>query len=242
MPCRPICTRSQWVTHYFADEHLTAGVISMDWLCLLGCGQATMAVASTLSVQPSPFLCQNGLLARGSVQCHKKWNSPHGWLVHYTDAAGEWHQITTASLLAFYFIVLKVKFLWLMTCYFLFMSCKLKWPKVFLKTRLCYILSAQEANPISYTAIASALVVMGITSAGGLIWKHLRGSAPSNRIWNNTILRSQKQQTWLRTALCGGWCWRMALCNPELHARNDDDSKALQAKTNRYGIKSFSEQ
>ena len=40
---------------------------------------------------------------------------------------------------------------------------------------------------------------------------------------NNTILRSPKQQIWLRTALCGGWCQRMALCNRELHARNDDD-------------------
>jgi len=40
-----------------------------------------------------------------------------------------------------------------------------------------------------------------------------RGSAPSNRIWNNTTLRSLKQQIWLRTALCGGWCRRMALRN-----------------------------
>jgi len=31
------------------------------------------------------------------------------------------------------------------------------------------------------------------------------GSAPFNRIWNITILRSPKQQIWLRTALCGGW-------------------------------------
>jgi len=37
------------------------------------------------------------------------------------------------------------------------------------------------------------------------------------------ILRSPKQQIWLRTTLCGGWCRRMALCNRELHARNDDD-------------------
>ena len=49
------------------------------------------------------------------------------------------------------------------------------------------------------------------------------GSAPFNRIWNITILRSPKQQIWLRTALCGGWCWHMALRNRELHARNDDD-------------------
>jgi len=50
------------------------------------------------------------------------------------------------------------------------------------------------------------------------------GSAPSNRIWNITILSSPKQQIWLRTALCGGWCRRMALRNRELHARNDDSS------------------
>jgi len=49
------------------------------------------------------------------------------------------------------------------------------------------------------------------------------GSAPFNRIWNITILRSLKQQIWLRTTLCGGWCRRMALRNRELHARNDDD-------------------
>jgi len=40
-----------------------------------------------------------------------------------------------------------------------------------------------------------------------------RGSAPSNRIWNNTTLRSPKQPIWLRTALCGGWCRRMVLRN-----------------------------
>jgi len=40
-----------------------------------------------------------------------------------------------------------------------------------------------------------------------------RGSAPSNRIWNNTTLRSPKQQIWLPTALCGGWCRRMVLRN-----------------------------
>jgi len=34
-----------------------------------------------------------------------------------------------------------------------------------------------------------------------------RGSAPSNRIRNNTTLRSLKQQVWLRTVLRGGWCW-----------------------------------
>ena len=52
-------------------------------------------------------------------------------------------------------------------------------------------------------------------------------SAPSNRIWNNTSLRSPKQQIWLRTALCGGWCRRMALRNRELHARNDDEYTGL---------------
>ena len=54
-----------------------------------------------------------------------------------------------------------------------------------------------------------------------------RGSAPSNRIWNITILHSPKQQIWLKTALCGGWCRRMALRNRELHARNDDDDCEL---------------
>ena len=49
-----------------------------------------------------------------------------------------------------------------------------------------------------------------------------RGSAPSNRIGNNTTLRSPKQQIWFRPALCGGWCRHMALCNRELHARNDE--------------------
>ena len=38
-------------------------------------------------------------------------------------------------------------------------------------------------------------------------------SAPSNKIWNTTTLRSPKQQIWLRIAPCGGWCWRMALHN-----------------------------
>jgi len=38
-----------------------------------------------------------------------------------------------------------------------------------------------------------------------------RGSALSNRIWNNTTSRFPKQQIWLRTALCGGWCRRMVL-------------------------------
>ena len=31
------------------------------------------------------------------------------------------------------------------------------------------------------------------------------GSAPSNRMWNISILRFPKQQIWLRTALYGGW-------------------------------------
>jgi len=37
------------------------------------------------------------------------------------------------------------------------------------------------------------------------------GSAPSNSIWDTTILCSPKQQIWLRIALCGGWCRRMVL-------------------------------
>jgi len=37
-------------------------------------------------------------------------------------------------------------------------------------------------------------------------------------------LRSPKQQIWLRTALCGGWCRRMALRNLRVAARNDDDT------------------
>jgi len=51
--------------------------------------------------------------------------------------------------------------------------------------------------------------------SGGLEKNHAvpssRGSVPSNRIWNNTTLRYPKQQIWLRTALCGGWCRRMVL-------------------------------
>ena len=47
---------------------------------------------------------------------------------------------------------------------------------------------------------------------------------PFNRIWN-IILHSPKQQIYLRTALCGGWCRRVALRNRELHARNDDDNE-----------------
>jgi len=43
------------------------------------------------------------------------------------------------------------------------------------------------------------------TGEGNQIVPTSRGSALSNRIWNNTTLRSQKQQIWLRTALCGGW-------------------------------------
>ena len=47
------------------------------------------------------------------------------------------------------------------------------------------------------------------------------GSAPSNRIWSITTLRSPKQHIWLKTALCGGWCQCMALrnlksCMPEM--------------------------
>ena len=40
-----------------------------------------------------------------------------------------------------------------------------------------------------------------------------RGSAPSNRIWNNTTLCFPKQQIWLITTLCGGWCRCMMLRN-----------------------------
>jgi len=61
------------------------------------------------------------------------------------------------------------------------------------------------------------------TGEDNLVVSASHGSAPANRIWNITILRSPKQQIWLRTALCGGWCRRMALRNRELHARNDDD-------------------
>ena len=43
---------------------------------------------------------------------------------------------------------------------------------------------------------------------------------------SDTILRSPKQQILLRTAICGGWCRRMALHNRELHARNNDDDAA----------------
>jgi len=42
------------------------------------------------------------------------------------------------------------------------------------------------------------------------------GRAPSNRIWDTTTLRSPKQQIWLRTALCGGWCQCMAQRNLEV--------------------------
>ena len=34
------------------------------------------------------------------------------------------------------------------------------------------------------------------------------------QIWNNTTSCSPKQQIWLRTALCGGWCWHLALRVP----------------------------
>ena len=45
-----------------------------------------------------------------------------------------------------------------------------------------------------------------------------------HRPTGSETLRSPKQQIWLRTALCWGWCRRMALRNRnELHARNDDD-------------------
>ena len=100
-----------------------------------------------------------------------------------------------------------------------------------------------EANEATQTHCYHGLPYLGILCAWtttqmlrGSCWPPLRqtgednwvvpashGSAPFNRIWNNTILRSPKQQIWLRTALCGGWCRRMALRNRELHATNDDD-------------------
>ena len=43
-------------------------------------------------------------------------------------------------------------------------------------------------------------------------------------------LMLQKQQIWLRTAFCGGWCRRMVPRNPELHARNDDEYKLPDAE------------
>jgi len=50
-------------------------------------------------------------------------------------------------------------------------------------------------------------------------------------VWLSTVqqdlrhhnLLSPKQWIWPRNVLCGGWCQRMALRNPELHARNDGD-------------------
>ena len=95
-------------------------------------------------------------------------------------------------------------------------------------------------NPVAPAYLIWAYYAHGLTQMPrGSCWPLLRqtgeenwvvpashGSAPFNRIWNITILRSPKQQIWLRTALCGGWCRRMggmALHNRELHARNDDD-------------------
>ena len=46
------------------------------------------------------------------------------------------------------------------------------------------------------------------------------GLALSNRIWNSTTLRSPKQQIWLRTTLCGGWCQRMVLRNHRAACQN----------------------
>jgi len=70
-----------------------------------------------------------------------------------------------------------------------------------------------QEDPVSLPSSRLEKTTIGVPAS--------RGSAPSNRIWNNTTL-SPKQQIWLRTALCGGWCRRMALRNRELHARNDD--------------------
>jgi len=47
-------------------------------------------------------------------------------------------------------------------------------------------------------------------------------STPS-RIWDPTISHCLKQWIWPRTGLCRGCGWCTALCNLELHARNDDD-------------------
>jgi len=41
-----------------------------------------------------------------------------------------------------------------------------------------------------------------------------RGWTPSSETWEPTTLHWMKQSIWLRTALCGGWCLRMALCTP----------------------------
>jgi len=51
---------------------------------------------------------------------------------------------------------------------------------------------------------------------------HVAQHRPTGSETTPCTLRSQKQQIWLRTALCGGWCRRMALRNPELDARNDE--------------------
>ena len=52
------------------------------------------------------------------------------------------------------------------------------------------------------------------------VWR--RQSGRPHITWlsrNTTTLHSTKQQIWLRTALCGGWCRRMALRNlkPDTH-------------------------
>ena len=41
-----------------------------------------------------------------------------------------------------------------------------------------------------------------------------RGWTSSSKIWEPTTSHWMKQSTRLRTALCGGWCLRMALCTP----------------------------
>jgi len=41
-----------------------------------------------------------------------------------------------------------------------------------------------------------------------------RGWTPSSEIWEPTTSHWTKQSTWLKTALCGGWCLHMALRAP----------------------------
>jgi len=41
-----------------------------------------------------------------------------------------------------------------------------------------------------------------------------RGWTQSSAIWEPTTSYWRKQSTWLRTALCGGWCLHMALHTP----------------------------
>jgi len=87
--------------------------------------------------------------------------------------------------------------------------------------RVC-VRMCPNSSTLSHNLIWVCLYVQ-LTGEDNWVVPASRVSAPSNRIWSITILRSPKQQIWLRTALCGGWCRRMALRNRVLHARNDDD-------------------